>query len=531
MTGPAAPTADADADALRRDANARAAARDWPAAAAAFAALAARQPHDASAWIGAAKAYDLAGHPRASHAAALAAQAAGPASWPHALALARLLRQWHEVPALRALADAMQAWRDEAPVHEWVELADLLGREDAHDAALAWLDAALAIDPDLAPAIYLRGTTRLFLGRMHAARADLERAVAIAPHFAHAHWRLTELRAGDPAGAPARVARLREERGKVALGSEHDIHFSYALHAELHDLGEFDAAWEALARGARGKRATLRYDAATDRALMDAIAATCDAGFIAGPGHAGGDDEPTPIFIIGLFRSGTTLLERLLAGHPAIADGGESAGFFARLRLAADHAGPLSPAFLQAAGALDFPALGADFMASQRWRARGRPVWTEKLPSNFLMAGLIARALPRARFVHLRRPPMDVCFSNLRTLYGPIGAYSYDQAEMASYHQAYVRLMAHWREVLGARLLDVDHAALVAQPEAEMRRVLAHAGLEFDARVLDLGARAGAVSTASAAQVRGGIRVPSQPAWWPYRDALRPMAEALGADI
>jgi hypothetical protein len=201
------------------------------------------------------------------------------------------------------------------------------------------------------------------------------------------------------------------------------------------------------------------------------------------------------------------------------------------LRLAADHAGPLSPAFLQAVRGVDMPALGAAFMASQRWRARGRPVWTEKLPSNFLMAGLIARALPRARFVHMRRPPLDVCFSNLRTLYGPIGAYSYDQVEMASWHQGYAQLMAHWRDVLGERLLDVDHSALVADPESQLRRVLAHAGLEFDARVLSPHADPGAVSTASAAQVRDGIRAPSTPAWWPYRDRLQPLADALGVAI
>jgi tetratricopeptide (TPR) repeat protein len=530
MTQPDPPASVArgtDVDALRRAAGARAAVRDWSGAAALLLEATAREPGDAATWFALAKTLANGGQPRRSHAAAMAAQAAGPVKWAHALALARLLRDWHEVPALRALAASMAAWQAQAPVEELMELADILGREDAHDDALVWLERVLARDPAHAPAYYLRGTTRLFLGQMAAARADLEQAIVLVPHFAHAHWRLTELRAGDPAGAARRVQRLRHERDRVDPGSEHDIHFSYALFDELHDLGEHAAAWDALARGAAAKRATLRYDAAADRALMAQIAVHCDAGYVGGRGHDGDDAEPTPIFIVGMFRSGTTLLERFLAGHPAIADAGESGGFFARLRLAADHAGPISPGFLQATGAVDPVALGADFMASQRWRARGRPFWTEKLPANMLLAGFIARALPRARFLHMRRPPMDVCFSNLRMLYGRICAYSYDQRELAAYHANYVALTDHWRTAIGARWLDVDHADLVADPEREMRRVLAHCGLPFDPAVLAIGARGGAVSTASAAQVRGGVRKAEAPAWMPYAEQLQPLRDAL----
>jgi tetratricopeptide (TPR) repeat protein len=519
------------AERLRRVANARAAARDWPAATDAFAALAAATPDDAAAWIGLAKAADLAGRPRRAHAAALAAAAAGPASWGHALALVRLLRGVHEVPALRALAARMRAEATHAPLADRVEVADLLGGEDLHDDARAWLDDIVRDAPDHAPARYLRGTTQLFFGRMDAARADLERAVALAPHFAHAHWRLAELRGADPAGAPARIERLQRERDRVDAGSEHDIHFSYALHAELHDAGRHAEAWDSLERGMRAKRAAIRYDAADDRATFAALRATCDATFVAGPGHDPGDEAPAPVFIVGLFRSGTTLLERMLAGHPDVTDGGESAGFFTRLKLAADHPGPLAPDLVARLREMDMAALGADFMTSQAWRAHGRRVWTEKLPWNFLLAGAIARALPRARFVHMRRAPMDVCFSNLRTLYGQIAAYSYDQREMAAYWRGYDALMAHWRDTLGERLLDVDHAALVSDPKTTMRRVLAHVGLDWDPRVLDLGARDGAVSTASAAQVRGGLRRDAQPAWVHYREQLQPLAEALKIEI
>jgi tetratricopeptide (TPR) repeat protein len=516
-------------DALWRQGNTEAARRNWPAAAACFRAHAGQRPDDAASWIALAKAEGLAGHPRREHAATARALACATPAWPLALALARQLQAQHEVRALEALAARLWPRAADAPVDSLVELADLLGQADAHAAALPWLDAALAREPASAPAFYLRGTTQLFLGDFAAARADLAQAIALAPHFAHAHWRLSELRAHDREGAPARIARLQAAREQVAPGSEHDIHFSFALHGELHDASRHDEAWAALERGCSAKRARLRYDAAADQRLFDALPRRCHAGFIDGPGHEG-RDEPMPVFIVGLFRAGSTVLERLLSGHSQLADGGESRQFSACLRVAADYrpAGLLDEEMLQRAAGLDFAALGADFMARSAWRARGRAGWTEKLPSNLLNVGLIARALPRARFVHVFRPAMDACFSNLRQLYGDICRYSYDQRELAAYWHGQHALAAHWRSVLGERWLDLAHADLLRDPEAQLRRVLAHLCLDYEPGLLDFAGRGGAVSTASASQVRGGLRAPSPPDWLPYREALRPLAEALG---
>lgn len=520
---------DSDTAALRAEANALAARRDWPAAADRFRRLAQRDPADAAALVALARAEALCGHHRASHAAAMAAAAAAPRQWPHALALARLLCRLHAVPALVALADDWLPRAGDAPPADLVDMADLLGHEDAHAEALPWLDLALARDPGFAPAHYVRGSTRLFFGDMDGARDDLERAIALAPHFAHAHWRLSELRPRDETEARARVHRLRAARDGVDPGSEHDIHVSHALFAELHRLGDHDAAWQALERGMRAKRASFAYDVGDDLRLMRDIAIRCDAGFVAGDGHPDGDGGPAPVFIVGMFRSGTTLMERVLGGHPEVAEGGETMGFAAALRRAVDHRGRgvIDQDTLQRLDAVDWPALGAGYLAAESWRAHGRRYWTEKLPSNFQLLGLVARALPRARFVHMRRAPMDVCFANLRMLYGGFCRYSYDQREIAAFHHGYEALMAHWRTVLGPRLLEVSLADLTGAPEREARRVLAHCGLDWDPTVLDIAARAGAVSTASAAQVRDAIRAPAEAAWQPYRQHLQVLSDAL----
>ena len=533
------PTDTASGNALPRQAGdwqlagALAAARDWDGAATVYARLAEDSPGNVAAWIGLARAQGFQGAYRAMHAAALQAHAAGPGSWPHALALGRLLRGLHETRALAELSSALASRADEASADDMVALADLLGEEDLHAEALAWLDRAVARDPAHAPARYVRGSTRLFLGDMPGAGDDLEHAIAGAPHFAHAHRRLSQLRAQDPESARARIARLRRERDRVDPGTEHDIHFSHALFDELHDLGDHDAAWPELERGMRAKRATLRYDVADDLRLVEAIRSRCDADFIARAGHPSHGGRPAPVFIVGLVRSGSTVLERMLGGHPSVAEGGESMGFAAALRLAADHRGRglVDNGMLERLDRVDWPALGRAFVEANAWRAQGRLLWTEKLPTNALLLGCIARALPQARFIHTSRAPMDVCFSNLRMLYGGFAPWSYDQGELAAWHQAHAGLMAHWRAVLGPRLIDVAHEDLLRAPEATLRRVLGHLDLGFEPAVLTPERGGGTVATASAAQVRSGLRPPRAPDWLPYRDRLGTLAAGLGIDV
>lgn len=230
-----------------------------------------------------------------------------------------------------------------------------------------------------------------------------------------------------------------------------------------------------------------------------------------------------------MHRSGTTLLEHLLAGHATVADGGETYTFTASVCEATDHhcSGVIDTTALARLDGVDWDAIGDRWRAYARWRASGRAALTEKLPSNFLNVGLIARALPEARFLHMRRDPLDVCFSNLRTFFGQAAAYSYDQEQLAAYYLQYRSLMAHWHAQLPGRILDIDYAALVQDPTTRMRDVMEFCGLPFEPGSVEAPRRGGSVATASLADVRGGISKGRGGAWKPYASGLQALIEAL----
>jgi len=381
---------------------------------------------------------------------------------------------------------------------------------------------ALRKKPADAAAHHVAATLQVFSGDISAAVAGFERALALAPAYAPAHWALAQIGVADAQRAERIIAQLT----RVASGGDAEIYLQFALHHELHRLERYDEAWNALERGCALKRGRVPYDHRAALALFDDLIARCSLEFCAQTGVL--DDDIVPVFIIGMFRSGTSVLEGLLSGHSQIADIGENYAFTAQLRLAADHycAGDLDPTIVARAANLDFATIGAQYLAQSRVRHRERPLFTEKLPSNFLNAGFIAKALPRAKFLHLVRDARDVCFSNLRMLYSHVNGYSYDQRELADFHRGYRLLMAHWHRVLPGRMLDVPYRELVTDTERVVRGVCDFLRVPFEPAMLDPDAQR-AITTASAAQIRDGIRPPGKPAWEPYAEKLQPLFRAL----
>ncbi|MFT3896802.1 MAG: sulfotransferase [Thermomonas sp.] len=408
---------------------------------------------------------------------------------------------------------------------ERTELASLASRCGDQALAEAWIDEAVRADPMHAPAQYLRGVVAMFRGDMPQARFALSACLAIAPEFAQAHWVLSTL-PGDAGDADA-PARIRASLSRTQAGSVGEAYLRFALHNALHALGRYDEAWDALERGCALRRKQAPFDPRASKALFAALESLYAPEFLE-PVDAQAD-EYTPIFIVGMHRSGTTLLERILGGHPRVSDGGESYAFTARLDIASDHktTGALDLVAIERMRGADFTAIGAGFLETSRWRARGRSFLTEKLPMNLLNAGLIAKALPRAKIIRVARDPMDTCFSNLRTFFAGTAAYSHDQVELAGHYLRCERLARRLHEAMPGRMLDVGYADLVGDSEATARRVFDFCGLPFAPEALDVGRAAGDVSTASTTSVRNGILRDRGGAWKPYARQLQPMREAL----
>ncbi|MDQ3287687.1 MAG: sulfotransferase [Pseudomonadota bacterium] len=487
-------------------------------------------PTDAAAMVQAAYLLSRQDRYRQSHALALRAAQIGTANAPQcdgAVQIGKLLRMFEE-PALLQRLFAATDWSRCGSAHLLTEASGLLINSGLHAEALAMIERAVAADPRYAHGHYMHGSILAAAGEQERAGDALRRAIALAPGAAHAHWMLSwQKRSPDHAGEDDdRIAQVRGLLGKTPLGSEARAYLGYALHNRLHRLQRFDQAWEALQCAMDSKRQANPYRSDEQQQVFEALKA------LPPPTRPSSDPmrgDPRPIFIVGMHRSGTTLLEQLLAGHSMVTDGGETYTFTAALGEAADHhcRGVVDLTVLAGVDSLDWDAIGEQWRSYARWRALGRAVLTEKLPSNFLNVGLIARALPEARFLHMRRDPIDVCFSNLRTFFGRAAAYSYDQEQVASYYLEYRRLMSHWHAQLPGRILDIDYAELVQDPAARMRGVTDFCGLPFEPGSVETPRRGGSVATASLADVRAEISRDRGGAWRPYAPHLQPLIRAL----
>ena len=394
-----------------------------------------------------------------------------------------------------------------------------------HAQALTLMDRARDAGFDTPDFRYFRALQLQFNGRLADAEAALESCLQLGPTFGRASLTLARMRRQTPAGNHLDFIRAR--LASVATGTEDHAAFEFALHKELDDLGELDDAWAALVRGNAVMHGRLAYDAPAETRLFDKLI----AGFDALPAARDGVryPGPMPIFIVGLPRSGTTLLERILGSHSMVASAGELTDLPRQLRWVADQHGHalLDERLLDGLGNFDFDTLGRRYLEQSQWRAGGRPYYIDKLPPNFMLLGHIRRALPQARIVHIRREPMDVCFSNYRALFGDAYAYSYDMASLAHHHAQYRRLMQHWLRVMPDAVLDLPYADLVRDTPAACARVLAFCGLPFESACLDHTSNRSSVATLSSAQVREPIHARGLGEWRRYERQLQPLRDLL----
>lgn len=437
--------------------------------------------------------------------------------------LGRKLRQFHESARLLPLVRDSGFMRRASP-QMLTEMALIVSSVGDQALALELASQATQLAPTDPQPHYMRGTVLMFLGRMQEAETELEHCIRLSPSFPQAHWVLSGLRKWD--AHDNHVGRIETLLAKAPSGSEAEGYLSFALHNELHGLKRYDQSWGALERGCNVKRKLEPYDDKKVTRLFAAVQSLCTPEFIEAPPR---EDDYTPIFIVGMHRSGTTLLERILGGHSMVSDGGETYAFTAQLKIASNHKSEqaLDMLTLERLADADFDAIGRGFIEASRWRAKGKPFLTEKLPPNLVNAGFIAKTLPGARILHMVRDPVDTCFSNLRTYFTNAALYSFDQEQLATYYGHYRDLVQHWRNVMPDRFFDVSYDALVNDTEATARRIFDFCGLPFEAAALEVERSSGAVSTASSTSVRQGILKDRGAAWKPYETYLQPMLSKL----
>lgn len=413
-----------------------------------------------------------------------------------------------------------------------VALAHLYQVLGMHERALTLMDRALQLGFDSPDIRYFRSLQLQFNGRTQEAETELERCLGLGPTYGRASLALARMRRQTPEHNHLAAIASRLER--VEQASEHHAALEFARFKELDDLGRREEAWQALQHGNAIMHARVPHDSAREGRRFDAVIATCDDAFIrAAEQDSGRDpaDGPQPIFIVGMPRSGTTLLERILGNHSQVASPGELPDFPKQLRWTADVHGAdiLDEKLLERVAGLDYRLLGQRYLAQSQWRANGKQFYIDKLPPNFILAGFIQRALPGARILHVRRNAMDVCFSNWKALFGDSYAYSYDLNTLATHRRDYERLMAHWRRVMPQAILELDYEVLVGDPEAAAAEVLSFCRLPFEPDCSDITRNRNAVSTLSSPQVREPIHRRAVGEWRRYETQLEPLRKALAA--
>jgi Flp pilus assembly protein TadD len=397
---------------------------------------------------------------------------------------------------------------------------------------------AVALAPADPRAIYNWATCLIALGRLHDAEEQLTRVIALAPADYDAHYNRSTLRPQTPENNHVAELELALARGDLSPPTR--VALGYALAKELEDLGRHDESFAALTAAATTRRRHLSYRVEEDLAAMELIAREFGAGYC-GPeacARGGGWPDARPLFIVGLPRSGTTLVDRILSSHSAVMSRGESSDLAAAVLQIAGSAAAAAPSagsdklgLIRRAARVVPAAIGKAYGARlpepDPQRPAGRII--DKTPLNFLYVGLIARALPKATIVHVRRDPLDVCYAMYKTLFRMAYPFSYDLEDLARYYLAYARLLQHWRTLLGARLIEIDYEEIVANQASATRRLLGACSLPWEDACLDFHRNDSPTLTASAAQVRRPLYASSVGLWRRYEAGLQPLVRALRA--
>lgn len=434
---------------------------------------------------------------------------------------ARALAMAHRLPqALVAAKRALALQPDDALTLD--TLGVVFSRANAHHEAAEVFRRVVQRAPSRAVYHFNLAAALTFTGDLAGAEASYESCLKLDPIYWRAHSALAQIRRWS--SDDNHIARLEALLPAAEGQPDALLHLHHALAKEHEDLGRPARTFEHLIAGKASKRQQLGYRFEHDAELFDAIEAQFPATCL----HEPGFDNPEPIFVIGLPRTGTTLVERILSSHRDVQSAGELQNFgHAFKRLSGSRSRPvLDAGTLRLARSIQPAALGRLYLDSTRPITGAQPRFVDKMPLNFLYAGWIAAALPKARIICLRRHPLDTCLSGFRQLFAVDWSYynyAYDLLDTGRYYLRFDRLMRFWQALVPDRILDVHYEDLVLDQEAQTRRMLAFCGLDWDEACLSFEHNNAPVSTASAAQVRQPMYRGALERWRQYEPQLAPL--------
>lgn len=396
-----------------------------------------------------------------------------------------------------------------------------------HREALPFFQQAVALEDNRVEYLNNLSSSALFNGDMEMARTCLEAALAIAPDDARAWWQLARLKHADPRDIARQLdAKLDTWRTPAALAYAH-----YGLGKLWEDACEWGKAGDHYQWAAREARKVVpRYQPSAEAALIEAVIEHYDKQWLAADYGAGVVPRACePLFIVGLPRTGTTLCDTILTSHPEVSGAGELPFLGLGVKNLSGVTGPemVSAAVMSRAAALAPEALSAFYWRESAYLGQTGRYRTDKLPLNMYYLGHIAKAFPNAKIVHMKRDPMDACFAIYKQLFAGAYPFSYDVQDLVHFYLGYHRLMAHWREVLGERLVEVTYEALVSQPAQVIPALLQRLGLPEAEACLHFYRQKHTVATASAAQVREKPHARSVGRWRHFEQLMAPVRQAL----
>jgi tetratricopeptide (TPR) repeat protein len=395
--------------------------------------------------------------------------------------------------------------------------------------ALERYEALLRETPLHAELHLSRAHTLKTLGRTREAIESYREAARVRPSYGDAYWSLANLKTYRFTDEELAAMRAAEAAPRLALADR--FHLCFALGKALEDRGEYAESFTYYERGNALKKSECRYRPEFTERNTRLQIEICTAELFAARAGAGCPSD-APIFIVGLPRAGSTLIEQILASHSQVEGTMELSDvprLVQTLQGRESVAGnPRYPKVLAELAEADFARFGARYLEDTRLYRRGKPRFIDKMPNNFRHVGLMHLMLPNARIIDARRGAMACCFSNFKQLFASGQQFTYSFEDIARYYRTYVELMAHWDRVLPGAVLRVQHEALVADFEREVRRILEFCGLAFEPACLEFHRTARRVHTASSEQVRRPINTEGLEQWRHYEPWLGPLREALG---